>query len=183
MKTKIPVTWIVLLGLMSSITLGILLEQPKTASHSTFVFGSAHEHASISVKIFDDGFDLTKQEFQLQSPFIHLENSNGYVIHRHSKEVAIGYLFETLNLGLTHDCFVFRDGNEFCSNDDYTLKFYINEKRVDGLRDYLILEGDFILISYGAETQDEIERQFAEQNKRGFPFQIRERNSNNLSNV
>ncbi len=183
MKTKIPVTWIVLLGLMSSITLGILLEQPKTASHSTFVFGSAHEHASISVKIFDDPFDFSQERFQLQSSFIHLENNNGYVIHRHSVGVTIGYLFETLNLGLLKDCFVFQHGKEFCSNDDYTLKFYINEKRVDGVRDYIIFEGDLILISYGAETQDEIERQFAEQNKRGFPFQIRERNSNNLSNV
>ena len=183
MKTNIPVTWIVLLGLMSSITLGILLEQPKITNDSTFVFGSAHEHASISIKIFGDRFNFTKPEFQLQSPFIHLENSNGYVIHRHSKDTAIGYLFETLNLRLTQDCFVIHDRKKFCSNDDYTLKFYINEKKVDNLRDYLIIDGDFILISYGTETQDEIERQFAEQNKRGFPFQIRERNSNNLSNV
>jgi len=183
MKTKIPVTWIVLLGLMLSITLGILLEQPKTANYSTFVFGSAHEHASISVKIFEDWFDFTKPEFQLQSPFIHLENSNGYVIHRHSKDTAIGYLFETLNLGLTHDCFVFHDGKEFCSNDVYTLKFYINEKKVDDLRDYLIFEGDLILISYGAESTEEITEQLAELKARDFPFKLRENNDNNLSNV
>ena len=182
MKTKIPVTWIVLLGLMSAITVGVLLE-PKTASYDTFVFGSAHEHASISIKIFDDKFDLTKPEFQLQSHFIHLENNNGYVVHRHSDSVPIGFLFQTLNLELTQDCFVFQDGKEFCSNDDYTLKFYINEKRVDDLRDYLIFDGDFILISYGAETQEEIERQFTEQKERGFPFQLREENRNNLSNV
>jgi len=143
MKTKIPVTWIVLLGLMSAITVGVLLE-PKTASYDTFVFGSAHEHASISIKIFDDKFDLTKPEFQLQSHFIHLENNNGYVVHRHSDSVPIGFLFQTLNLELTQDCFVFQDGKEFCSNDNYALKFYINEKRVDDLRDYLIFDGDFL---------------------------------------
>jgi len=183
MKTKIPVTWIVLLGLMSSITLGILLEQPKIANDSTFVFGSAHEHASISVKIFEDGFDFTKPEFQLQSSFIHLENSNGYVIHRHSKDAAIGYLFETLNLGLTQDCFVIHDRKEFCSNDDYTLKFYINEKKVDNLRDYLIIDGDFILISYGSESPEKIAQQLTELKARDFPFQLRERIDNNLSNV
>ncbi len=182
MNTKIPVTWIVLLTLMSSITIGVLLEEPKV-EESDFVFGSAHEHASIYVKIFDDPFDLTQQRFQLQSPFIHLENNNGYVIHRHSVGVTIGYLFQTLNLGLTQDCFVFHDGKEFCSNDDYTLKFYINERQVDDLRDYLIIDGDFILISYGAETQEEIDRQFAEQKERDFPFKLREKNSNNLSNV
>ena len=73
MKKKIPVTWIVLVGLMSSITLGILLEESKT-DDSTFVFGSAHEHASISLKILGDEFDFTKPEFQLQSRFIHFEN-------------------------------------------------------------------------------------------------------------
>jgi hypothetical protein len=182
MNTKIPVTWIVLLTLMSAITIGVLLEEPKI-EESNFVFGSAHEHASIYVKIFDDPFDLTQQRFQLQSPFIHLENNNGYVIHRHSVGVTIGYLFQTLNLGLTQDCFVFHDGKEFCSNDDYTLKFYINERQVDDLRDYLIIDGDFILISYGAETQEEIDRQFAEQKERDFPFKLREKNSNNLSNV
>jgi len=183
MKIKIPVTWIVLLGLMSSITLGILLEQPKTSNYSTFVFGSAHEHASISVKIFEDGFDFTKPQFQLQSAFIHLENSNGYVIHRHSVGVTIGYLFETLNLGLSKDCFVFQDGKEFCSKDDYTLKFYINEKMVDDLRDYLIFEGDLILISYGSESPEKIAQQLAELKARDFPFQLRERIDNNLSNV
>ncbi len=183
MKIKIPVTWIVLLGLMSSITLGILLEEPKTASHSTFVFGSAHEHASILVKIHGDRFDFSQERFQLQSAFIHLENNNGIVIHRHSQDITIGYFFETLNLGLSNDCFVFQDGKEFCSNDDYTLKFYINEKRVDDIRDYIIFEGDLILISYGGETPEEIKKQFEEQKERGFPFQLRERNSNNLSNV
>jgi len=180
MITKIPVTWIVLIGLMSSITLGVLLEESKT-DDSTFVFGSAHEHASISVFIFDDRFDFTKPEFQLQSSFIHLENSNGYVIHRHSKDVTIGYLFETLNLRLLSDCIVFHDGTKYCSDEDYTLKFYINEKKVDNLKDYLIFDGDFILISYGSENQEEVAEQLAELKSRGFPFKLREKNHDNLS--
>ncbi len=182
MKTNIPVTWIVLLGLMSSITLGVLLEQPKTASYFTFVFGSAHEHASISMKIFGDEFDFTKPEFQLQSHFIHLENSNGYVIHRHSKDVTIGYLFDTLNLKLLSNCIAFHDGTKFCSNEDYTLKFYINEKKVDDLRDYLIFEGDLILISYGSENPEEVAKQLTELKSRDFPFKLRESNDKNLSN-
>ena len=179
MKTKIPITWIVLIGLMSSITLGILLEESKT-DDSTFIFGSAHEHASISVKIFGDEFDFTKPEFQLQSHFIHLENSNGYVIHRHSNDVPLDYFFETLNIGLKSDCIVFNDITEYCSNEDYTLKFYINGKQVDDLRDYLIINGDLILISYGSENQDEVAEQFAELKSRGFPFELREKNRDYL---
>ena len=181
MNTKLPLTWIVLLGLMLAITVGALLE-PKP-EYNTFVFGSAHEHASLLVKIHDDPFDFTQEQFQLQSPFIHLENDNGYVIHRHSQGITLENLFQTLNLGISKDCFVFDDGTEFCSNEDYMLKFYINERQVDDLRDYQIFNGDYILISYGAENPEEIKKQFKEQKERGFPFQLRERNGNNLSNV
>jgi len=179
MNTKFPVTWVVLIGLMSSITLGILLEEPKT-DDSTFVFGTAHDHASISVKIFGDEFDFTKPEFQLQSSFIHLENYDGYVIHRHSNGATLGYLFETLNIELRSDCIIFNGEAKFCSNEDYSLKFYINEKKVDDLRDYQILNGDLILISYGSENQEEISEQLAEQKSRGFPFKLREKIDDNL---
>jgi hypothetical protein len=182
MKTKIPVTWIVLIGLMSSITIGVLLEESDYVD-SKFVFGSAHEHASITIKIFGDEFDFTKPEFQLLSPFIHLENNNGYVIHRHSKDVTLGYLFETLHLGLVSNCIIFPDGKKYCSDEEYTLKFYINGKKVDDIRDYLIFDGDLILVSYGLENQEEIEQQLAELKSRGFPFQLRENTDNNLSNV
>ena len=181
MNTKLPLTWIVLLGLMLVITVGALLESKP--DYSNFVVGSAHEHASILVKIHDDPFDFSQEQFQLRNAFIHLENNNGYVIHRHSQGITLGFLFDTLNLGLTPDCFTFDDGRKFCTNDDYSLKFYINERQVDDIRDYIIFEGDYILISYGAETPEEIKKQFEEQKERGFPFQLREENRNNLSNV
>jgi len=90
-------------------------------------------------------------------------------------------MFKTLNLGLFPDCFVFHDGRDFCSNEDYTLKFYINEKKVDGLRDYLIFEGDLILISYGSENPEKIAEQLAELKARDFPFQLRDNIDNYLN--
>lgn len=175
--TSFPLTWIVLIGLMSAITLGVLLDPTGVPS---FEVGSAHEHASMSVKIFNDTFDLTQERYQLQSSFIHLESNNGFVIHRHSTGITLGYFFETLNLGLTQDCFTF-DRTEFCSNDEYTLKFYINEKQVDDILDYLILEGDLILISYGDDNQEEIAKQLAELKFREFPFDLRGSFDNNLN--
>lgn len=180
MGQKIPVIPIILVVLMATITVGILLEEPKSGD-SSFVFGSAHEHASISLIINGDKFDFTGKEFQLQSSFIHLENFDGYVIHRHSKDVTIGYLFDTLNFGLSSDCIIPPNGKKYCANSENTLKFYINEKKIDNLRDYLIFDGDFILISYGSENQDEISKQLKELRDRGFPFQIRAPNENDLS--
>jgi len=50
----------------------------------------------------------------------------------------------------------------FCTNDDYSLKFYINHQPVPNLTDYVIEDGDIILISYGGETQEQINSQLAE---------------------
>ncbi len=183
MKHDFPVTWTVLFALMVGITVSVIVNEDQKIDSSAFVFGSAHEHASITVKIHDDPFDFTQERFQLQSPFIHLENNNGYVIHRHSQGVTLGYLFQTLNLQVSKDCFIFDDGRKFCTNDNYSLKFYINDRQVDDIRDYLIFDGDYILISYGDETQEGIKKQLKELKERGFPFHIRERNGNNLANV
>ncbi|HEY8109351.1 MAG TPA: protein-disulfide isomerase [Candidatus Nitrosotenuis sp.] len=126
------------------------------------VLRDAHEHASILVRISGDKFDFSGIQFQLMSPWIHFEGSNGNTIHRHSNGITLGYLFDTLHLGLSQDCFVFHDKREFCTNDDYELKFYINGEKVSDIRDYEIFDNDKILISYGSETPEEIEEQIAE---------------------
>jgi len=42
------------------------------------------------------------------------------------------------------------------------LKYYINHQQVPQINDYVIEEGDRILISYGNEDQDGIDAQLAE---------------------
>ncbi len=174
MTFKIPVTWIVLIGFMVGITVGVLLNEEQKIDSSSFVFGSAHEHASISIMIHDDPYDMTLEKFQLTSPYIHLENYNGHVIHRHSEHVKLGFLFKTLKIGLDQDCIVLEDKREFCTNDEFSLKFYINGKKVQDIRDYLIFDGDLILISYGAESEEQIKAQLKALKDKGFPFQLRD---------
>jgi hypothetical protein len=170
--TKFPLTWIVLIGFMLAFTIAGLSDLKQ--AESSFIFGSAHEHASILIKIHDDPYDLTQERFQLQNSYIHLENSNGHVIHRHSEYVRLSYFFDTLNLGLTKDCITLDDRREFCSNSEYSLKFYINGKQVQDIRDYLIFDGDLILVSYGDEGPEQIKLQQKELKDKGFPFQLRD---------
>ena len=119
--------------------------------------GSAHDHAAILVKIFGDTFEFSGPAFQIKSSWIHFEGRDGTTVHKHATGVTLGYLFDTLNIGLDDQCYVFPDGKSFCTNEDYTLKFFINEKPVPDIRDYEIMEGDRILIVYGAETPEEID--------------------------
>ena len=119
--------------------------------------GSEHSHAAILVKIFGDTFEFSSPAFQIKSSWIHFEGRDGSTIHKHATGVDLGYLFDTLSIGLDDQCYIFPDGKSFCTNEDYTLKFFVNDKQVDDIRDYEIIEDDRILILFGSETPEEIE--------------------------
>jgi hypothetical protein len=79
------------------------------------VFGDEHEHVSVLVRIFGDKFDFSGPAFQIKNRWIHFEGRDGDTVHRHSSGVTSGYLFETLGIDLTSECFIFPDGREFCN--------------------------------------------------------------------
>ena len=124
--------------------------------------GDEHEHASVLVKIFGDKFDFTSPAYQIKSSWIHFEDSDGTTIHRHSSGVTLGYLFANLGIGIDSECYKFPDGRQFCTNEDYSLKYYINHQIVNDIRDYVFEDGDRILITFGNETPEQIEEQLKE---------------------
>ena len=124
--------------------------------------GDEHDHASILVRIFGDKFDFSVPTYQIKSSWIHFEESDGSTIHRHSSGVTLGYLFDTINIGIDNKCYIFPDGRQFCTNEDYSLKYYINHQRVNDVYDYVFEDGDRILITYGSETPEQIEMQLRE---------------------
>ena len=126
--------------------------------------GEEHIHASMLVKIFGDKFDFSTPNYQIKTSWIHFENQDGDTVHRHATGVELEFMFNSMNIAIDDQCFVFPDGRQFCTNDDYTLQFYINQQKVDDLRNYIVQEDDRILITYGNEDQEAIEKQLAELN-------------------
>ena len=124
--------------------------------------GDEHIHASVLVRIFGDKFDFTLPNYQIKSSWIHFENQDGDTIHRHSSGVGLEFLFNSLAIGIDEDCFTFPDGRAFCTNEDYSLKYFINHKEVNDIREYVVMEEDRILISYGPDNESAIEKQLSE---------------------
>ena len=124
--------------------------------------GDEHEHASLLVRIFGDKFDFGSPAYQIKNSWIHFEDSDGTTIHRHASGVTLGYLFANINIGIDNECYIFPDGRQFCTNEDYSLKYYINHKNVKDINDYVLKEGDRILLTYGSETPEQIEEQLME---------------------
>jgi len=129
------------------------------------ILGSAHEHASLLVKLHDDTFDFSSQGFQIKSSYIHFEARDSAVVHKHAIGVSVGYLFDSIGIGLDDECYTFKGtGGDrvFCTNEDFSLKFYVNHQPVPNLTDYVFEDKDRILISYGGETQEQVDSQLAE---------------------
>jgi len=124
--------------------------------------GDEHEHASLLVRIFGDKFDFSVPSYQIKSSWIHFEESDGTTIHRHASGVTLGYLFNSMNIGINNECYAFPDGRNFCTNEDYSLKYYINHQIVKDINNYVFEDGDRILITYGSETPEQIEEQLIE---------------------
>ena len=119
--------------------------------------GSDHAHAGILVSIFGDEFDFSAPAYQIKSSWIHFEGRDGSTIHKHATGVTLGYLFDTLQLALDDQCFVFQDGRSFCTNEDYSLKLFVNGDQTSDIRDYEVMEGDRVMILYGSQTPEEVQ--------------------------
>jgi len=152
----------VIVGYAGYLFLNMTETAPGGPDNGGFALGSEHSHAGILVKIFGDTFDFSAPAYQIKSSWIHFEGRDGSTVHKHATGVDLGYLFETLSLGVDDQCFAFQDGRNFCTNEDYKLSFFINGEQVSDIRDYEIIEDDRILISYGEGIQEEIQSQLLE---------------------
>ncbi len=124
--------------------------------------GDEHEHASMLVRIFGDKFDFSLPAYQIKNSWIHFEGQDGTTVHRHSSGVTLGYLFETLGIAIDENCYIFPDGREFCSNEEFSLKYFINHEPVESINDHVPKDDVRILISYGDENQEQIDAQLSE---------------------
>lgn len=120
-------------------------------------YGSEHVHAAITVFIDDELLNFALPYFQLSSKYIHFEDHNPYLVHRHAVGVPLDMLFTSFGMKITSDCikidFDKSDGSSsknYCVEKNKSLGVYINGKRYySDISQYVIKQNDRILISYG----------------------------------
>lgn len=118
-----------------------------------------HQHAGILFMIHGEKFDLNNLRYQQASYWINFQSPYDDIIHIHGDRVTIGYLFETLNFKLDEQCITIPDGTSYCTDEKYSLKYFVNDNMMSDISDYDVSDGDRILISYGDETPVELEQQ------------------------
>ena len=158
--TLIAITVLAVIAIIVGYSVFVFLTMTETAPggpENAGALGSDHTHTALLVKIFGDTFEFSGPAFQIKSSWIHFEGRDGTTIHKHATGVTLEFLFDSLRLGVDDQCYVFPDGKSFCTQDDFTLKFFINGEQVSDIRDYEGMEGDRVLILYGGETPEEID--------------------------
>ncbi len=128
------------------------LEEKMANHYGVGQFGSEHAHAALAVFVNGDQLDFSHPQFQIQSKYIHFENNNPYLIHKHATNVPLDMLFTSFGLKITENCVELRyqlDTNQHCINKNNSIVFLVNGKSISNINIYEIRHNDRILISFG----------------------------------
>jgi len=142
-------------------------EKKLVNQYGVGIYGSEHAHAAIVIFVNGEALNFGQPQFQLLSKYIHFENHNAYLLHKHATGAPLEMLFTSLGIKVTHDCMVLNNyesaelkNGRFCSDQGKSLSFYVNgEQHNLDLSQYVFEHNDRILISFG--NTDSIPEQLA----------------------
>lgn len=128
------------------------------------VVGEVHYHADFALYINGQRFDFVQEKYmstenKTLSNFAHLHDLNGNIIHKHASGITLEFFLETVDMKLNDTCFILDDGASYCNERNKKLKMYVDGKRNDKFADYDLQDEDRILVSYGDESEEEIQAQ------------------------
>jgi hypothetical protein len=130
-------------------------EKKLIAQYGVGSYGSEHSHGVIVIFVNGEQLNFDQPQFQLASRYIHFENHNSYLLHKHATGAPMEMFFTSLGIKITPDCmelnyFVEINSDRFCSDQNQSLRFFVNGKPYHSdLSQYVFEKNDRILVSFG----------------------------------
>jgi hypothetical protein len=93
------------------------------------------------------------------SPDAYIESENQNLVVIKKSGLTWGDFFSSLPMQLTEDCLTTGTGQQFCIDEERTLKFYINGARTDEFLKSEIGDGQRVLVTYGPRYDSAIAEQ------------------------
>ena len=120
-------------------------------------YGSDHAHAAITVFVDGEQLNFGLPQFQISSRYIHFENNNPYLIHKHATGVPLEMLFASFGVKITPDCIMLNydesadiKTGRFCTGQNQSMVFYVNgDEYYSDISQYVLEHNDRILVSFG----------------------------------
>lgn len=128
-----------------------------------------HTHADFAVWIEGKQMDFTDvrymsgssadpttydSEDERLSPFMHLHDGIGTVMHRHKPGLSVGDFFTTIGWKMLPDCVVTDGKKEYCSNSEKKWRMFVNEEEVPFDPTYVFQDDDRLLLEYGSSESE-----------------------------
>ncbi len=138
-------------------TINVDPEKKLVNQYGVGEYGSDHAHAAITVFVDGEQLNFGMPQFQLSSRYIHFEDHNPYLIHKHATGVPLEMLFASFGMKVTPDCIILNHEESadiktgrFCTGQDQSLLFYVNgEEYYSDISQYVLKHNDRILVSFG----------------------------------
>jgi len=138
-------------------TINVDSEKKLANQYGVGEYGSDHAHAAITVFVDGEQLNFGLPQFQVSSRYIHFENHNPYLIHKHATSVPLEMLFASFGMKITQDCIILNydvsadiKSGSYCSGQDQPLVFFVNgEKYYSDISQYVLEHNDRILVSFG----------------------------------
>jgi len=120
-------------------------------------YGSEHSHAAMVIFVNGELVNFGLPQFQLLSNYIHFENHNSYLLHKHATGAPLEMLFASLGIKVTQDCMFLNyyesaeiKHGTFCSELGKSLTIHVNGEQYNSdFSQYVFEHNDRILISFG----------------------------------
>ncbi|MCR4324338.1 MAG: hypothetical protein NUV69_01475 [Candidatus Curtissbacteria bacterium] len=132
-----------------------------TTSSPTPTTTQVNADTKASFLIFTEGTEreFTTKKYHNVSPDVYIEASNPNHVVVKKPNTTWGEFFATLPMYVDYGCLVTGTGQNFCESTTKSLKFYVNEEKVDNFLQREIRNGDNALISFGPINDPAIEGQ------------------------
>jgi uncharacterized protein YneF (UPF0154 family) len=129
-------------------------EEKMAIKYSVGKIGSDHVHSALTMFVHGEMLNFGLPQFQLQSKYIHFENHNPYLVHKHATGVPLEMLFASFGVDITSKCITLGTADaitdeKFCADSENSMVFMVNGKNVSDITQYEIKHNDRILISLG----------------------------------
>lgn len=132
---------------------------PSPASSATVAPESVSLEAAFLIFTRGTRRDFTDARYHNLSPAVYLTADNPAIVHVRSAPATWQQFFDTLPMQLSAECLVTGTKQTFCSDDSVTLKFYLNGTADPQALTRKIGAGDRLLVTYGTDSEAEINRQ------------------------
>lgn len=148
----------------NSLVEAAIKNDPVQTSDNSSESQAYHAHFGLKVYLNGKAVDFSQKKYQSEegnelNEWIHMHDGNGDIVHVHKEGTKLSDFFNSLKISFNNECVTMDTGEKYCTGNGKELKMYVNGKQNTEFENYAPQDLDRLLITYGSETGDALQKQ------------------------